>query len=110
MIIIDQITIHDGSGTGDNTVPPGIESQAWCHICSDASMAELSEFLTENFATIECPVENIRTPGLGANMTYAGLSSDQRDQAIFVGAAPQRRQTVVARCFDSPGSGSTYEP
>lgn len=110
MIIIDQVRTHGDSNTGDDTVPPGIVDLDWCHVVSTVSQAELEAFLTDNFMTIGCPVENVRTPALGSLMTYAGLSDDQRTAAVLAGASPQRPPYVAAHAFDSPGSGSHYEP
>lgn len=109
-IFIDQIMTHGNSNTGDDTVPPGISGLDWCHMVSTVSLAELTTFLTVNLITVQCPPSNVRIPLLGSNMTYVGLDTNQRDAAIAAGASPQRRQTLVAACFDSPGPGSTYEP
>lgn len=110
MIIIDQIRTHDGSNTGDETVPPGITGLDWCHLGSTVSLAELQAFLTDNVGTIACSTDNIRTPALGANVTYVGLDADQRDQAIFVGAKPQRPPNVIRMVFDKQDPPGTYEP
>lgn len=110
MILIDQIVTYNDTNTGDNTTPPGVTGSEWCHLVSDASLTELETFLTDNVLTIDCPATNVRTPASGSLMTYAGLMPDQRLAAITAGASPQRRQSVAARAFDSPGAGSTYEP
>src|SRR5678815_4188099 len=109
-IIIDQITDHDGSNIGDNTVPPGITGSLWCHVVSTSSLLELEAFLTDNLLTIGQSSTNIRMPILGSNVTYAGLDPDQRDAAIAVGASPQRRQFVIANVFDHQDPPGTYEP
>lgn len=115
MILIDQITDHDGSNTGNNTVPPGVVGSLWCHLVSTESLEELQGFLALNFSTIGQSFENIRQPNinqpeLGSLMTYAGLMPDQRDAAIDAGASPNRAPTVSGRAFDSLGFGSAYEP
>lgn len=110
MILIDQVVTHGSGGTGNDTVPPGISGLDWCHIVSDTSLLELTTFLTVNILTIGCAPTNVRTPLLGSNMTYAGLTASQRTAAITAGASPQRPMYLVDHCFDSPGSGSTYEP
>lgn len=112
-IFIDQITTHDGSNTGDNTVPPGITDQDWCHLVSDVSAADLLGWLTANFLTVQKDPLEMRTPELGSLQTYAGLNADQRDQAILAGAHPGRVVTVRIIGFDSPGGpgpGPFWEP
>lgn len=108
-IIIDPVTTHDGSNTGNNTVPPGITGQDWCHCCSDANGTELTTFITTNVLTIGALATNIRTPTAGSIRTYIGLTSAQRDAAIAAGAQAFGAKHVVANCFDGDGT-NLYEP
>lgn len=109
MIMIDQLVTHSSSNTGDDTVPPGVTGLQWCHVISTVSGLELTTFLTVNLLAIGCSPTNIRTPP-SSLMTYVGLNPGERDAAITAGASVQRRQTLTAACFDSPGPGSLYEP
>lgn len=114
MIIIDQVVQHvSGShvpGSGDDTVPPGITGDSWCHLVSTTSLVELETFLTTNILTIACPPTNIRTPLLGSNQTYAGLDATQHTAAVAAGAIPKRQVTTATTGFDSPGTSPYYEP
>lgn len=112
MIIIDQIVTYNDSNTGDNTVPPGVGGLSWCHLVSTTSLQELETFLTVNILTIGALVTNIRKPADGSFVTYIGLTTEQRDAAIFAGAAPQRRQFVFTHAFDYDTNSppATYEP
>lgn len=108
-ILIDPVTTHGTSGTGNNTVPPGITGLDWCHIVSDASLLELTTFLTLNVLTIACAPTNARTPLLGSNITYAGLTSAQYTAAVTAGATAVNHWACVAQAYDSNGQ-SMYEP
>lgn len=114
MIIIDQMQHHDQSEstTGNNQIPTGITGEDWCHLVSTTSLAELTTFLTANVLTVQCLPTNIRTPLLGSFVTYCGLTSDQRDAAIFAGASPQRPPYVFQHAFDYDTNSppATYEP
>jgi|SRR6185369_11212710 len=110
-IILDPVATH-GPGTGNGTVPPGItpnEDGSWTgsHIVSTDSLTELQAFLTG----IGFDVANIRTPqdSSPSLVTYAGLSSAQRDAAITAGATEFNRRHVIANVFDR-GDTSLYEP
>ncbi|HZJ61964.1 MAG TPA: hypothetical protein VFD36_00460 [Kofleriaceae bacterium] len=118
-ILIDQTLTHDSDNTGNNTVPPGITGLSWCHLASGAapreglgagSLDELEAFLTDNFSTIGCSTANIRTPALGSNVTYCGLSEAQRTAAIAAGAKAQRLTYIIEHVFDAQDPSSTYEP
>lgn len=111
-LFIDSVLTHGSSGTGDDTVPPGIAGLDWCHLVSDASAVELISFLTLNILTIGSPPTNIRTPALGALQTYVGLSVTQRTAAITAGATPGRNPTVATKSFDTTGATAPpqYEP
>lgn len=108
-ILIDPVTTHDDSNTGNSTVPPGITGLDWCHCVSDQSELELTTFITANVLTIGALATDVRTPASGSLATYIGLTSDQRDAAIAAGAQPGNWRHVIASCFDS-GSTSLYEP
>lgn len=107
-IYVDDVTTHGTSGTGNDTVPPGISGLDWCHVISDASLLELDTFLTTNVLTIGCLATNVRTPLLGSNITYAGLTDAQRTAAIAAGASAAGRLYVLSHSFDA-GAG-TWEP
>lgn len=120
-IIIDQITTHDLTPpvSGNNTVPPGITGNQWCHLVSATtqdgvgSLEELQDYLTLNIETIKCDPANIRTPADGSNVTYVGLSPDQRTAAIAASALANRPTFVFTHAFDYAGQDpepTTYEP
>jgi hypothetical protein len=109
-IRIDPVTTHTTANTADDTVPPGVTGLDWCHVISDASELELTTFLTANILTIGCLATNVRTPLLGANMTYAGLVDAQRTAAIAAGATSDTQHNLKRDDFDSPGFRSTWEP
>lgn len=116
-ILIDQVREHEATNTGDDTVPPGITGLAWCHVASGAapgeppgtgSLAELQAFLTGlgfDIALIRTPQD---TPP--SNVTYAGMSLDQRTAAIAAGAAPERQTYIIGHVFDAQDPPTTYEP
>lgn len=107
-IYIDPCTTHGTSGTGNDTVPTGVSGLDWCHAISDSSLLELETFLTVNLLTVGCLATNVRTPLLGSNMTYVGLTDAQRSAAIAAGAIAQGRLYVLSHSFDA-GPG-TWEP
>lgn len=112
-LYIDSVTTHGTSGTGDDTVPPGIGPGIdWCHMVSDTSMLDLITFLTVNVLTVGALSTQIRTPALGALQTYIGLDVNQRTAAITAGAHPGRNPTVATKSFDTTGATSPpqYEP
>ncbi len=111
-IYIDSVLTHGSSGTGDDTVPPGVAGLDWCHMVSDSSMVELMTFLTVNVLTIGAISAFIRTPALGALQTYIGLNVTQRTAAITAGATPARNSGMTQKSFDSPHSSSPpyWEP
>lgn len=109
-IYIDQPVLHSSSGTGDDTVPPGVVGLTWCHIVSTVSFAEILGFLTANLLTIgQLPI-NIRTPLLGSVQTYAGLDPAMCAAAVLAGAVPMRTTTVRISGFDATGTSPYYEP
>jgi len=108
-IFIDQMVVHV-VGSGDDTRPPGITGDSWCHAVSTTDLLELELFLTTNAATILCPPTNIRTPLLGSRQTYVGLNQVQLAAAIAAGASPRRQITTATSGFDSPGTTPYYEP
>ncbi len=92
--------------------PPGIpeDSLDWCHSVSNVSQADLETFLSDNIATIACPITNVRTPAAGSTVTYVALTADQRTAAITAGAiATPSDGKCYAQCFDKV-VGSTWEP
>lgn len=109
-IWIDQIVTHSSSGTGDDTVPPGITGLDWCHLISTVSLLELEAFVTLNLLSLGVVVANVRTPLLGSRSTYIGLDATQRVAAIAAGASPQRVPTVATGSFDAVSSAPYYEP
>lgn len=109
-VYIDQVVAHSSSNTGDDTVPPGVTGLSWCHLVSDVSSAELLGFVTANTLTIGALATNIRTPLLGAEQTYYGLTPDQCAAAALVGAHTGRVQFVRSVGFDSPGTSPYWEP
>lgn len=108
-IFVDLVSTHGTGGTGNDTVPPGITGLDWCHIVSTSDLLELTTFLTANILTVGQPATNVRTPALGSNCTYAGLTQAQQTAAIAAGAVLHGWRQVIAQCFDSSGT-STYEP
>lgn len=114
MIIIDQIAHHDQSEStsGNNQIPPGVSGEDWCHLVSTTSYDELATFLSANVGSIGALTTNIRRPVDGSFVTYIGLTPDQRDQAIFCGASPQRVTYVFSHVFDYDTNSppATYEP
>lgn len=108
-IYVDSIVTHDTDNSGNDTVPPGISGQDWCHIVSDSSFFELFGFLTFFVLSIGQSPTNIRTPLLGSLITYAGLNADMRAAAVAAGAIEKGRLFVVSHSFDS-GDSSLYEP
>ncbi len=110
MIICDQVITHLPTGTGDDTVPPGITGLDWCHLVSTESLLELEAFLTTNILTVQCPPTNVRTPILGSRSTYAGLSEQQRAAAIVAGAVPRRTPAVMTGSFDAQSTPPHFEP
>jgi hypothetical protein len=114
-IIIDQLVNHPNATsttTGADYVPPGVSGTLWCHMVSTVSYDELATFLTDNVNTIGALATNIRRPIDGSFVTYIGLTPDERDQAIFAGASPQRTPTVFHSAFDYDTNSppATYEP
>lgn len=109
-IYIDSVTTHGTSGVGDDTTPPGVTPPDWCVAVSDASLLDLTAFLTLNVLTVGQPATNVRTPLLGSLMTYVGLSQAQATAAIAAGAALVTERFLKMNCFDSPGWRSTFEP
>jgi len=116
-ILIDQVREHEATNTGDDTRPPGITGQEWCHVASGAapgdppgtgSLAELQGFLTG----LGFDIANIRTPQdtPPSNVTYAGLTEDQRTAAISAGARAQRQTFIIGHVFDAQSPPTTYEP
>ncbi len=114
-IFIDQIVNHPNATattTGADYVPPGVSGTQWCHMVSTVSYDELATFLTDHVDTIGALFTNIRRPIDGSFVTYIGLMPDQRDQAIFAGASPQRVPTTFRSAFDYDTNSppATYEP
>lgn len=107
-LYVDEVTTHNEGGGGNDTVPPGITGLDWCHLISDASKFELDGFIVDT-PDMAQDLGNVRTPDLGANMTYVGLSADQRDAALAGGATAANRRFVLSHSFDQTGAG-TFEP
>jgi len=108
-ILIDPVTTHDDSNTGNNTVPPGITGLDWCHAVSDVDGDELTGFVFNHQDTIAADPNNVRTPAKGSLVTYIGLTQEQHDAAVAAGAIPGSFRKVIANAFDS-GDNSLYEP
>jgi hypothetical protein len=109
-IFVDATVVgHRSSNTGNNTVPPGISGLVWARAVSTDSLVELETFLTTNLLTIGQPSTNVRTPLLGSNITYVGLSDAQRIAAVAAGAIEHDWATVMGAAFDANGQ-TTYEP
>lgn len=109
-IIIDQVRTHEATGTGDDTVPPGIPDLDWCHVVSTTSALELETFLTVNILTIGVAAANIRTPLLGSRCTYVGLGAAAHNAAVAAGAVPNRLPYVAQHSFDHAAEAPWYEP
>ncbi len=110
-ILVDSVIAHGDSNTGNDTVPTGITGLDWCHVVSDTSLLELTTWLTDNLGTVACDPTNVRTPALGAHVTYAGLTQGQRDAAVAAGATEVSGLACFAEVFDSPARHrGTYEP
>lgn len=107
-IFVDNVTTHGDSNQGNDFVPPGISGLDWGHIISDTSLLDLDTFLTTNLLTVGQPATNVRTPALGSNMTYAGITDAMRTAALAAGATAQGRVWVLSHSFDA-GPG-TWEP
>ncbi len=112
VIFIDQPVTHSSSGTGDDTVPPGVTGLTWCHVVSTVSAAELLGWLVANVLTVGANPLDMRTPLLGSLQTYIGLDPALCVLAAANGAIPNRTVTVRVSGFDSPGGGTGpwYEP
>lgn len=110
MITIDQVRTHEDTGTGDDTVPTGITGLDWCHLISTSSIVELEGFITLNLLTLGVLIANIRTPALGSQSTYVGMTQAQHDAAVLAGAVPNRQTYVQSHSFDAQTSSPYYEP
>lgn len=86
--------------------PPGITGGLWCYMVSTVDLAELEAAAV----AVGALAENVRTPALGANVTYLALDGVQRAAAITAGALPAPTEgTCRGRSFDRPVSGG-WEP